>query len=131
MANEVKLVYTCQATNAAPATLQAAMAAVALYSSPTADPVLCQGMGLTVESDVTGLIAGTVTRTLVLNMTPAAGPPAAPPFFGVHAPTTDGPAAVYSSSAADAAGGVGAQSVTLTFTDAEGNIGSLNIPLAG
>lgn len=60
----------------------AAMAAVPLYESVSADPVLGQLLGLTVASDNTvDSGSGVVTRTLTLNM---ATPQAAPPAFPCH-----------------------------------------------
>jgi hypothetical protein len=96
--------------------LTTAMQNVVLYASPTQDPVLCQALGLTVESDTTALdINGNVTRTLILNMDFVAGVPLAPPYFVIHNQNQDGLAAVYSSSDADNATGDGAQQVSIIY----------------
>jgi hypothetical protein len=130
--HQVQLEYSVTAaTNVAPATLSTAMAAVALYSSTTQDPLLGQTMGLTVANDTMSTLGSVVTRTIVLNMDPAAGAPNAPPFFTVHAQSIDETVALYSTSPQDGPGGVGALTVSVTYNDAEGNTGTVSVTLDG
>jgi len=76
------------------------------------------------------ILGDVVTRTIILNMDPAAGAPAAPPFFPISIQTKDGQAAIYSTVDDDAlvnpttgVAGAGAQTVAITYQDAEGNVG--------
>ena len=87
MSNQLTLAYTVNVagTSYGPAKAAAALQEVVLYDNPSNDPTLGQFLGLTVASDTTTQTTTTATRTLVLNMTSAAGnpgvPPTAPPAF--------------------------------------------------
>lgn len=152
--HQIVLAYSVTATNATPAAIQTAMAAVPLYTSPTADPVLGQMMGLTVDADATTIAMNVVTRTLTLNMDPAAGTPFAPPFFTIHPQTVDNPAAIFSTSIEDALlatdteycppdcdpdcapevstrPGIGAYTVEISYHDAGGHAGTVSVTLNG
>jgi len=130
--HQVKLGYTATAVgNTAAASLQAAMEAVQLYTSTTQDPVLCRAMGLSVESDVTQILGQNVTRTITLNMDETDAPPHAPQFFGLQVETVDHDAALYSTSAEDSATGIGARTVNVTYSDAEGNSATVTVALNG
>jgi hypothetical protein len=138
MANQIKIAYSATAQNVTPGELSAAMGAVPLYSSPTQDPVLGQFFGLTIFSDAMSTVGDVVTRTIILNMDPAAGAPPAPPAFILNVATKDGQAAVYSTVDDDAlvnpttgAPGAGAQTVSITYLDAEGNAGTSVVNLNG
>jgi hypothetical protein len=97
MANQIVLSWSVSAagTSFNPAKTAAALAAVMLYQNPQTDPVLGQLFGLTVEADVTAPTADGATRTLTLNMTPAAGAPLAPPFFPCNPTTATTPVPPY------------------------------------
>jgi hypothetical protein len=146
--------YTVLTTNVTPVSMAAAMLAVPLYTSPTQDPVLGQAMGLTVESDTPSSGAGFATRTITLNMDAASGAPFAPPTFQIHPQTKDQQVAIFSSSAEDSPlvsvvdgcavacpvdcppaptirPGIGAYTVEVTYTDAEGHVGVVVITLQG
>ena len=150
--DKILLAYSATATNVTPAALSAAMAAVVLYTSPSADPVLGQLFGLTVKSDTQSIFGSVVTRTLTLNMSFAAGLPTAPPFFPIHPQTVDGQAAIFSSSVEDAPvvstsveascdpdcadttvtrPGIGATTVSISYLDAEGHAGTVSVTLNG
>jgi len=150
--DKIVLSYSATPTNVTAAALSAAMAAVVLYTSPTADPVLGQLYGLTVNSDSMLIFGGVVTRTIILNMSFQAGVPTAPPFFPIHPQTVDGAAAVFSSSIEDATlvttsveescdpdcadttvtrPGIGAYTVSISYTDAEGHAGTVSVTLNG
>jgi hypothetical protein len=92
MSNQIQLEWSVSATDSSfsPAQAAAALGAVVLYTDPVTDPVLGQGFGLTVASDTTAVAGGGATRTILLNMNPAAGAPHAPPPFPCH-PTTPTP----------------------------------------
>ena len=159
MANhQIVLTYQVVPTNVAPAVMAAAMAAVSLYATNTApnstDPVLGQLMGLTVATDVSSSHVGIAQRTLTLNMDATLGAPYAPPTFQIHPQTVDGQAAIFSSSAEDSRmvsvidgcavvcpadcppaptvrAGIGAYTVRITYTDAEGDVGVVTVTLLG
>jgi hypothetical protein len=133
MSHQIVLAYTAQAISVLPAALQAAMEAVPLTQPVgTPDNVLGQVFGLALASDVTTISLGSlVTRTLTFNMDGTLGVPTAPPFFTVFPQTVDGAAAVYSSSPADTVGGVGSQSVSVSYVDAEGHAGTSVVPMSG
>lgn len=81
MPTQIILAWTVSVTSGPFGTAQglAALAAVPLYQSPGADPILGQLLGLTVASDDTiDTGGGLLRRTLTLNM---ASPQAAPPAF--------------------------------------------------
>lgn len=138
MAKQIQIAYSATARNIPVAELSAKMQAVPLYSSVSQDPVLGQFFALTVESDVPTTLGDVATRTIILNMSPAAGAPAAPPFFPGHIAAKDGQAAVYSTVDDDAlvnpttgVPGAGAQQVSITYEDAEGNVGTSLVALNG
>jgi hypothetical protein len=83
MANQIVLAWRVRVagTTLGPAQAAAKLAAVPLYTSQGADPVLGQLFGLTVSNDQTTQDAVSATRTLTLNMTSAVGAPLAPPPF--------------------------------------------------
>jgi len=82
-------------TSLSPGAAATALAAVPLYASAGADPVLGQALGLTVSSDTTSNDATSATRTLTLNMTAAVGAPHAPPPFPCRPDTAAPPAPPY------------------------------------
>ena len=129
--NQIELVYTAIPTNVTANALATAMGAVPLYTSAAADPLLGGVFGLTVESDVSAVASGNAVRTLILNMDFTAGAPFAPPFFPVYPQTVDGPAAIFSTSAQDGPGGIGALTVSISYADAEGNAGTITATLNG
>lgn len=131
--NQIQLVYTATPTNVTASAMVLAMqqSSIPLYTSTTQDPLLGGIFGLTVESDVTAVASGNAVRTLTLNMDPTAGAPNAPPFFPVYPQTVDGPAAIFSSSAADGPGGIGALTVSISYTDVGGHAGTISATLNG
>ena len=154
MPHQIVLAYTVLTTNVTPVSMAAAMLAVVLYSSATQDPVLGQAMGLTVASDVQSSGADFARRTITLNMDSTLGAPFAPPTFQIHPQTTDQQAAIFSSSAEDSPlvtvvdgcavacpidcppaptvrPGIGAYTVRVTYTDAEGHVGVVVLTLQG
>jgi hypothetical protein len=135
MATTVTLAYSVVPTGASVAAIQAALSAVPLYTNGAADPVLGALFGLTVQSDTT-TEANPCVRTIVLNVTPNAGAPNAPPTFPVQAQAANGEAAIYSSLGSDAAATIdtnppGARVVTVSYKDAEGNVGSATVNMNG
>lgn len=152
MTHQIILSYSAVATNATPAALSAAMAAVPLYTSATQDEVLARLFGLTVQSDNMIVFGPLVTRTITLAMDFTAGPPSAPPFFPVHTQLVDGLASIFSTSVEDATlvsvpgvtdcepecdtpvttrPGIGARTVSVSYVDAEGHAGTVSVTLNG
>jgi len=109
------------------------MMAVVLYTSVSQDEVLGRLFGLTVEEDTTSILGSVVTRTLTLNMGYLAGAPTAPPTFqgSGASPLVDNEAVVWSTSASDGPGGIGARTITIIYDDAEGNTGTVTVTLEG
>jgi hypothetical protein len=95
MPSQIVLSWDVDVTNTVfgPAQAAIALAAVPLYQSASADPVLGQLFGLTVGGDVTSQPSGsTARRTLTLNM---ATPQLAPPSFPCHPRTSTPPELPY------------------------------------
>lgn len=136
MANQITLAYSATAAVLGAAALQTAVEGVQLYTSTTVDPVLGQLFGLTVASDTTATVGQVVTRTIVLNMNAQGSVPFAPPLFQVQPVFVDGAAAIFSSSPLDMAATQvtdppGARTVSITYSDNEGNIGVSEVVLDG
>jgi hypothetical protein len=99
MASQLTLAFTVNVSNSSygPAKAATALAAVPLYNNPQTDPILGQFFGLTVASDTTTTTGAiSATRTIVLNMAPAAGSPVAPPPFPCNPITATPPVPPYS-----------------------------------
>lgn len=97
MSNQIVLQWSVDVaeTTFSPAQAAVALGAVVLYQDPATDPVLGQGFGLTVASDVTSATGSGAQRVLTLNMNASAGAPLAPSPFPCHPTQRTPPALPY------------------------------------